>query len=111
MFSGCSWYLGEQKLREKTHAGTNRTLVVFLPTIHGRGFYYENQGFLEAVRQRGFEANLRILDVNPMLYRGEGPHGILNGALNRFQTGSPSLMVLLLFPANYFIVPQSLLMD
>lgn len=69
VFSGCSsWYFGEQKLREKNHAGTDRTLVVFLPTIHGRGFHYEKQGFLEAVRERGFEANLKILDVNPTLY-------------------------------------------
>ncbi len=65
---GCSWYLGEQKLREKTHAGTNRTLVVFLPTIHGKGHHFEKQGFLEAVRERGFQANLKILDVNPTIY-------------------------------------------
>ena len=67
-FSGCSWYFGEQKLRGKTHVGTNRTLVVFIPTIQGRGFQYEKQGFLEAVREKGFEANLKILDVNPNLY-------------------------------------------
>lgn len=68
VFSTCSWYLGKEPLRQKTLVGTDRTLVILLPTIAGRGLEYEKAGFVEAVRERGFEADLRIYDLNPLAY-------------------------------------------
>jgi len=55
LLSGCNWYFGKEGLRGETHAGTNRTLVIFLPPIHGKGLEYEKKGFIQAVRERGFE--------------------------------------------------------
>jgi hypothetical protein len=42
--------------------------VLLLPPIAGRGLRYEQNGFVEAVRERGFGADLKIVDVNPTLY-------------------------------------------
>lgn len=48
--------------------GSSRNLVVLLPTFGGKGSDYEAQGFIKEVRDRGFEAHLKVLDVNPSLY-------------------------------------------
>jgi len=66
--TGCNWHFFKEGLYEETLTGTNRTLVIFLPPIHGEGLEYEKKGFIQAVRERGFEANLKILDVSPFLY-------------------------------------------
>ena len=66
--SGCFRNPGQQELQFKKYVGPNRVLVVLLPPIKGKGLHYEKYGFVEAVRERGFEADLKILDVNPLLY-------------------------------------------
>ena len=66
--SGCFWNTGKPALTSRTYVGTDRVLVMLLPPISGKGFYYETNGFIEAVRERGFEADLKILDVSPVLY-------------------------------------------
>ena len=43
--------------------GTNRNLAVLLPTIGGEDLHYEAQGFIKAVRERGFEGHLKIQDL------------------------------------------------
>ena len=68
VFPGCSGFWGKDALSTKSYLGTNRVLVVILPTVGGEGSHYESQGFIEAVRERGFEANLKVLDVKPRLY-------------------------------------------
>ena len=68
LFPGCSWYLGKPELRSRTYVGPERVAVLLLPPIGGKGFHYETNGFIEAVRERGFEADLTVLDVNPVLY-------------------------------------------
>ena len=65
---GCSWYTSKKSLRYKHYVGPDRVLVVLLPPISGQGSHYETNGFVEAVREKGFEADLKILDVNPVLY-------------------------------------------
>jgi hypothetical protein len=65
---GCFHKAGQQELRFKKYVGPNRVLVLLLPSIQGKGLHYEKHGFVEAVRERGFEADLKILDVNPLLY-------------------------------------------
>lgn len=52
----------------KIYAGTKRNLVVILPTVGGKGLHYETQGFIKAVREKGFEGHLKVLDVAPSLY-------------------------------------------
>ena len=64
----CQYKAGQQELRFRKFVGPNRVLVVLLPTIKGKGLHYEKHGFVEAVRERGFEADLKVLDVNPLLY-------------------------------------------
>jgi len=67
-FSGCSGPDEKSVLRFKKHVAPDRVLVILLPTIAGKGLQYEQHGFIEAVRDRGFEADLKILDINPVLY-------------------------------------------
>jgi hypothetical protein len=68
LFVGCSSYTSKKSLRYKHFVGPDRVLVVLLPPIGGMGSHYETNGFVEAVREKGFEADLKILDVNPALY-------------------------------------------
>ncbi|MEE8430219.1 MAG: alpha/beta hydrolase [Candidatus Desulfatibia sp.] len=68
LLSGCSWFGGKKAMFADLYVGTNRNLVVLLPTIGGEGLHYEAQGFIKAVRERGFEGHLKILDVDPSLY-------------------------------------------
>jgi len=65
---GCQYKAGQQRLSFRKYVGPNRVLVLLLPTIKGKGLHYEKHGFVEAVRERGFEADLKVLDVNPLLY-------------------------------------------
>jgi len=64
----CFHSAGQKEIKYKKYVGPNRVLVLLLPTIKGKGFHYEKHGFGEAVRERGFEADLKILDINPILY-------------------------------------------
>ncbi len=64
----CNLIGRQQELPYKSHVGPGRVLVLMLPPIAGKGLDYENNGFVEAVRERGFETDLKILDVNPVLY-------------------------------------------
>ncbi len=65
---GCSSYTSKKSLDYKHYVGPDRVLVLLLPPIGGKGSHYETNGFVEAVREKGFEADLKILDVNPVLY-------------------------------------------
>ena len=65
---GCFSYSNEKSLPYKHYVGPDRVLVLLLPPIGGKGSQYETNGFIEAVREKGFEADLKILDVNPVLY-------------------------------------------
>ena len=68
LFVGCSSYTSKKSLGYKHYVGPDRVLVLLLPPIGGRGSHYETNGFVEAVREKGFEADLKILDVNPVFY-------------------------------------------
>jgi len=68
LFVGCSSYTSKKSLGYRDHVGPDRVLVLLLPSISGKGSHYETNGFIEAVREKGFEADLKILDVNPVLY-------------------------------------------
>ena len=68
LFVGCSSYTSKKSLHYKHYVGPGRVLVLLLPPISGQGSHYETNGFIEAVREKGFEADLKILDVNPFLY-------------------------------------------
>lgn len=68
LFVGCSSYSIKKLLGYRDYVGPDRVLVVLLPPIGGMGSHYETNGFIEAVRDKGFEADLKILDVNPVLY-------------------------------------------
>lgn len=68
LLPGCFWNTGKPALSSRTYVGPDRVLIMLLPPIGGKGFYYETYGFIEAVRERGFEADLTILDVSPVLY-------------------------------------------
>lgn len=68
LLPGCVWNTGKPALSSRTYVGPDRVLVILLPPVGGKGFYYETNGFIEAVRERGFEADLKILDVSPVLY-------------------------------------------
>jgi hypothetical protein len=68
LFVGCSSYSIKKLLGYRDYVGPDRVLVVLLPPIGGMGSQYETNGFIEAVREKGFEADLKILDVNPVLY-------------------------------------------
>jgi hypothetical protein len=48
--------------------GNHCVLAVLLPGIGGDGSLYETQGFIEAVHEREFEADIRILNVEPHMY-------------------------------------------
>ncbi len=50
------------------YVGTNKNLVVLLPTSGGEGSHYETKGFIKVFREKGYEAHLKVLDVNPRLY-------------------------------------------
>jgi hypothetical protein len=68
LFSGCSSYTDKPELRFRKFVGPDRVLVLLLPTIAGKGSDYELHGFIEAVREKGFKADMKILDVNPVIY-------------------------------------------
>ena len=65
---GCSYGPEKKELGFNKYVGPDRVLVLLLPPIAGRGLQYERSGFIEAVRERGFEVDLKVVDVNPMLY-------------------------------------------
>lgn len=71
MLSGCSGFWGKKALTPRSYPsmfGTNRALVVLLPGFGGKGTHFEKQGFLEGIRERGFDANMKTLDIKPTLY-------------------------------------------
>ena len=68
LFVGCSSYTSKKSLGYRHYVGPDRVLLLLLPPIGGGGSHYETNGFIEAVREKGFEADLKILDVNPVLY-------------------------------------------
>jgi len=68
LFVGCSSHFSKKSLPYRDYVGPDRVLVLLLPPISGKGLQYETNGFIEAVREKGFEADLKILDVNPVLY-------------------------------------------
>ena len=72
LFLGCSGSRGKKTLTTVRYAGMTgkRSLVVLLPTMGGKGSFYETEGFLDEVWERGFEASLEVVDVNPSLYLG-----------------------------------------
>jgi len=69
---GCTGSRGKKTLPSVRYSGMTgkRGLVVLIPTIGGKGSHYETQGFLDEVWERGFEASLEVVDVNPSLYLG-----------------------------------------
>jgi hypothetical protein len=68
LFVGCSSSTNKKSLSYKHFVGPDRVLVLLLPPIGGQGSHYETNGFVEAVREKGFEADLKILDVKPIYY-------------------------------------------
>ena len=68
LFLGCSSSTSKKSLPYKHFVGPDRVLVLLLPPIGGQGSHYETNGFVEAVREKGFEADLKILDVKPIYY-------------------------------------------
>jgi enterochelin esterase-like enzyme len=65
---GCAQKGTQQEIIYKKFMAPDRVLVLLLPPITGDGSHYEQYGFIEAVREKGFETDLKILDVNPILY-------------------------------------------
>ncbi len=65
---GCARNDIQQEIPYKNFVGPDRVLVLLLPPILGDGLHYEEYGFVEAVRERGFKTDLKILDVDPILY-------------------------------------------
>ncbi|MGD8314150.1 MAG: alpha/beta fold hydrolase, partial [Syntrophobacterales bacterium] len=68
LFVGCSSSTSKKSLGYKHYVGPDRVLVLLLPPMGGKGSHYETHGFVEAVREKGFEADLKILDVKPIYY-------------------------------------------
>jgi pimeloyl-ACP methyl ester carboxylesterase len=68
VLAACSGPADKDDFFVDTRVGSNRTLVVLLPTIGGEGSFYESQGFIQAMRDRGGEGHYKILDVKPSLY-------------------------------------------
>lgn len=68
--SQCSRLMGKGALSATSYpgTGTGEALVVFLPTIGGKGQHYEAQGFIEEIRARGAQVDLAVLDIKPQLY-------------------------------------------
>lgn len=64
----CSGTVDKDDIFVETDVGSNRNLVVLLPTIGGDGSFYESQGFIQELRKRGGEGHYRILDVKLSLY-------------------------------------------
>ena len=58
LLSGCSRFGNKKEMFEEIHVGTNRNLVVLLPTIGGEGSHYDEQGFINVFWEKGFEAHL-----------------------------------------------------
>ena len=65
---GCSYGPEKKELSFNKYVNPDRVLVLLLPPIAGRGLQYERNGFVDAVRERGFEVDLKVVDVNPILY-------------------------------------------
>lgn len=68
MFTACSGPVDKEDFFVDTRVGSNRTLVVLLPTIGGDGAFYETQGFIQELQARGSKGHYKILDVAPSLY-------------------------------------------
>ena len=71
VLSGCSRFWGKEALTTKFYPsmfGTNEALIVLLPGFGGKGIHYEEQGFIEAIRERGSAVSMETLDIKPSLY-------------------------------------------
>jgi len=68
ILTACSGPVDKEDFFVDTLVGSNRNLVVLLPTIGGEGSFYETQGFIQAMRDRGGEGHYKVLDVKPILY-------------------------------------------
>jgi len=78
---GCAQSVHQPKLQYTKYVGPNRTLVLLLPTIAGNGAHFEEHGFIEAVRERGFEVDMKILDIRPVLYLNDRIVGLIQTEL------------------------------
>ena len=56
---GCAQDGSRQEIPYRKFVGPDRVLVLLLPPISGDALHYEQYGFIEAVRERGFETDLR----------------------------------------------------
>ena len=68
---GCAKFWGKGALTIESFSSisnTKRALVVLFPGFGGEGIYYEQQGCIEAMRERGFDADILILNVKPRIY-------------------------------------------
>jgi hypothetical protein len=54
----------------KSEYGTNKNLIILLPSFGGEGAHYKESGLIKTFRDKGGEAHLKILDVKPSLYLG-----------------------------------------
>ena len=71
IISGCTGFRHEHALRSvfyPSSVGNHRVLAVLLPGIGGDGSLYETRGFIDAVREREFEADIKVLNVAPRMY-------------------------------------------
>ena len=65
---GCTQNKVQKEIMYKNYMAPDRTLVLLLPPITGDASHYEQYGFIEAVHEKGFETDLKILDIDPILY-------------------------------------------
>jgi len=68
---GCAKFWGKNALTIESFSSVSKTkqaLVVFFPGFGGEGIYYEQQGCIEAMRERGFDADILILNLKPRIY-------------------------------------------
>jgi pimeloyl-ACP methyl ester carboxylesterase len=68
LFTACTGPVGRERFSSEIWVGSNRTLVVMLPTMGGDGSFYESRGFIQELRDRGFSSHCKVLNVDPSLY-------------------------------------------
>lgn len=49
-------------------SGKRQSLVVLFPGFGGKGVHFEQQGFIDAMREHGFEADVVTLNIKPRIY-------------------------------------------
>ena len=68
ILTACSGPVDKEDFFVDTYVGSSRNLVVLLPTIGGEGSFYEEQGFIQEMRDRGGKGHYKVLDIKPSLY-------------------------------------------